>query len=95
LRPRGSASSCSGNSDTNKEGYFWADDAKGTNVVHRGATLKGRTVSMRRDNKGNYYVKDFSKKASPAVTPITGSRSRPTDSLFPSAVYTLYYAPWT
>ncbi len=42
------------------DGYFWADTTEGVNVVLYGrADVEGRNRLEARDQKGNFYVKDF------------------------------------
>jgi len=77
-----------------KEGYFWADDAKGTNVVLLGRDAEGKNRLNAQDNKGNYYVKDFLEKGKSGGYTDYWFAKKADGQPFPKRSYTLYYAPF-
>ena len=78
-----------------KEGYFWADDSKGTNVVLLGRDAEGKNRLNAQDNKGNFFVKSFLEKglAGGGYTDYWFSKKADGEP-FPKRSYTLYFAPF-
>ncbi len=78
-----------------KEGYFWADDSKGNNVVLLGNATEGTNRYEAKDTKGYAYVKSFIEKgmAGGGYSDYWFAKKTGTQT-YPKRSYTLYFAPY-
>ncbi len=79
-----------------KDGYYWADDYNGTNIVLLGRADEGKNRIDAKDKKGNYFIKDFISKGKNGggYTEYWFPRKDDTSKLLLKRSYTLAFEPF-
>jgi len=78
-----------------EEGYFWADDSQGNNIVLLGKDSEGKNRMDSRDEKGNYFIKDIiaNGKKGGGYSNYWFAKKGSNEPL-PKRAYSLYFEPY-